>query len=54
MLFTISSNLGPEARAAYAKYLDATTIEEKIRKLEEFISKIPKHKGTETKVVLLN
>ena len=53
MLFTISSNLGPEARAAYAKYLEATTIEEKIRKLEEFISKIPKHKGTE-KIVALN
>ncbi len=41
------ANLPPEAKAKYAKYLDAKTTEEKIRALEEFISAVPKHKGTE-------
>ncbi len=36
-----------EARAKLAKYSEAKTIEEKIRALEEFISSVPKHKGTE-------
>ena len=49
----MSSNIGPEANAAYEKYLDATSIDEKIKKLEEFISLVPKHKGTE-KLVALN
>ncbi len=49
----MSSNIGPEANAAYEKYLDATSIDEKIKKLEEFISLVPKHKGTE-KIVALN
>ncbi|MCE4607153.1 MAG: TGS domain-containing protein [Desulfurococcales archaeon] len=41
------ANLPPEAKAKYAKYLDAKTTEEKIKTLEEFISAVPKHKGTE-------
>ena len=49
----MSSNIGPEANAAYEKYLDATSIDEKIKKLEEFISLVPKHKATE-KIVALN
>ncbi|MCD6324071.1 MAG: GTP-binding protein [Desulfurococcales archaeon] len=41
------TNLPPEARAKWAKYLDARTPEEKLRALEEYLSTIPKHKGTE-------
>ena len=41
------ANLPPEAKAKLAKYSDAKTVEEKIRALEEFISAVPKHKGTE-------
>ncbi len=41
------TNLPPEARAKWAKYLDAKTPEEKLRALEEYMSAIPKHKGTE-------
>ncbi|MFX0178306.1 MAG: GTPase, partial [Candidatus Hodarchaeota archaeon] len=48
-----SSNIGPEAQAAYQKYLDASSLEEKIKKLEEFISLVPKHKATE-RIVALN
>lgn len=44
---TVPANLPPEAKAKYAKYLDAKTTEEKIKALEEFISAVPKHKGTE-------
>ena len=44
---TVPANLPPEAKAKYAKYLDAKTTEEKIKTLEEFISAVPKHKGTE-------
>ncbi|MFW9949731.1 MAG: GTPase [Candidatus Thorarchaeota archaeon] len=49
----MSSNIGPEAQAAYQRYLDATTLDEKIKKLEEFLSVVPKHKATE-KIVALN
>lgn len=49
----MSSNIGPEAEAAYQKYLDASTVDEKIKCLEEFISLVPKHKATE-KIVALN
>ena len=49
----MSSNIGPEAEAAYQKYLDAPTLDEKITRLEEFISLVPKHKATE-KIVALN
>ena len=48
----MSSNLGPEARAKYTQYLDAGALEEKIKLLEEFISLVPKHKGTENIVAL--
>jgi len=41
------TNLPPEAQAAYSRHMDATTLEEKIRTLEEFLSLVPKHKGTE-------
>jgi len=49
----MSSNIGPEAQAAYQKYLDANSLDEKIKKLEEFLSLVPKHKATE-KIVALN
>ncbi len=49
----MSSNIGPEAQAKYAEFLDAKTLEDKIRLLTEFISLIPKHKATE-KIVALN
>ena len=49
----MSSNIGPEAEAAYQKYLDASTLDDKIKCLEEFISLVPKHKATE-KIVALN
>ena len=49
----MSSNIGAEAQAAYNKYLDASSIDEKIILLEEFISLVPKHKATE-KIVALN
>ncbi len=49
----MSSNIGAEAQAAYNKYLDASSIDEKIKRLEEFISLVPKHKSTE-KIVALN
>ncbi len=41
------TNLPPEAQVAEEKYTKATTLPEKIKALQEFISKIPKHKGTE-------
>ena len=48
----MSSNIGPEAQAAYQKYLDAGSIDEKIKRLEEFLSLVPKHKATENIVAL--
>ncbi len=41
------TNLPPEARAKWIKVMEAKTPEDKIRALEEFISSVPKHKGTE-------
>ena len=49
----MSSNIGPEAQAAYQKYLDAGSLDEKIKRLEEFLSLVPKHKATE-RIVALN
>jgi len=46
------TNLPPEAQAAYTRHLDANTLEEKIKTLEEFLSLIPKHKGTEKLIAL--
>ena len=41
------TNLPAEAQAAWQKYLSAKSLEDKIKALEEYISLIPKHKGTE-------
>lgn len=41
------TNLPPEAKAKWMKFTEAKTVEEKIAALEEFISSVPKHKGTE-------
>ncbi|MGB9725133.1 MAG: TGS domain-containing protein [Fervidicoccaceae archaeon] len=41
------TNLPPEAKAKWLKFTEARTLEEKIAALEEFISSVPKHKGTE-------
>ncbi len=41
------ANLPAEARAKWVKVMEARTPEEKIRALEEFLSSVPKHKGTE-------
>lgn len=41
------TNLPAEARAKWIKVMEARTIEEKIEALEEFLSAVPKHKGTE-------
>ncbi|MFW9877941.1 MAG: GTPase [Candidatus Thorarchaeota archaeon] len=49
----MSSNLPPQAKTKYQEYLDAGSIEERIKKLEEFLSLVPKHKATE-KIVALN
>jgi len=43
----VPTNLPAEARAKWVKYLEARTPEEKLRALEEYLSAIPKHKGTE-------
>lgn len=40
------ANLPAEARAKWLKVMEARTPEEKIRALEEFLSAVPKHKGT--------
>ncbi|MEJ2736190.1 MAG: TGS domain-containing protein [Anaerolineae bacterium] len=40
-------NLPPEALEAQHRHRDAETLEEKISTLEEYISAIPKHKGTD-------
>ncbi|MFX0104900.1 MAG: GTPase [Candidatus Hodarchaeota archaeon] len=49
----MSSNLPPQAKAKYQEYLDAGSLEERIKKLEEFLSLVPKHKATE-RIVALN
>lgn len=41
------TNLPVEARVKWIKVMEARTPEEKIRALEEFLSSVPKHKGTE-------
>jgi len=43
----VPANLTPQANAAWEKHQDATTTAEKISTLEEFMSLVPKHKGTE-------
>ncbi|MHA1220748.1 MAG: GTPase [Candidatus Heimdallarchaeota archaeon] len=49
----MSTNLSPEAKLAEQEYSEASTIEDKIVKLEIFISMIPKHKATEKMVARL-
>lgn len=49
----MSTNLSPEAKLAEQEYNDATNLEEKIVKLEKFISLVPKHKATEKLVARL-
>jgi len=44
------ANLPPEAKAKWLKVMEAKTPEEKLRALEEFLSAVPKHKGTENLV----
>ncbi|MEM0457903.1 MAG: TGS domain-containing protein [Sulfolobales archaeon] len=44
------TNLPPEARAKFVKYQEARTPEEKLQALQEFLSAVPKHKGTENLV----
>jgi small GTP-binding protein len=41
------TNLPPQAKAAEKKYIEARTLPEKIKYLQEFLSLIPEHKGTE-------
>jgi len=43
-------NLPKEARAKYQKVLEARTKEEKLKALQDYLSSIPKHKGTENLV----
>ncbi len=43
----LPTNLPAEARAKWVKVMEARTVEEKISALEEFLSAVPKHKGTE-------
>lgn len=44
------ANLPAEAKAKWLKVVEAKTPEEKLRALEEFLSAVPKHKGTENLV----
>jgi len=41
------ANLPPQAKAAERRYIEARTLPEKIKYLQEFISSIPEHKGNE-------
>ncbi|RLE56630.1 MAG: GTP-binding protein [Thermoprotei archaeon] len=41
------TNLPAEAKAKWIKVMEARTPEEKIKALQEFLSSVPKHKGTE-------
>ncbi len=41
------ANIPPQAKAAEQRYINAKTLPEKIRYLQEFISSIPEHKGNE-------
>jgi hypothetical protein len=43
----VPANLPAEARAKWLKVVEAKTPEEKIRAMEEFLSSVPRHKGTE-------
>jgi ribosome-interacting GTPase 1 len=43
----VPANLPAEAKAKWLKVMEAKTPEEKIKAMEEFLSAVPKHKGTE-------
>jgi ribosome-interacting GTPase 1 len=43
----VPANLPAEAKAAWLRVIEARTVEDKIRAMEEFLSKVPRHKGTE-------
>ncbi len=43
----VPTNLSPEAMAARQRYMEASSIEEQIKGLREYIALVPKHKGTE-------
>jgi len=45
------TNLPAEARAKWIKVMEAKTPEEKLAALQEFLSAVPKHKGTENLVL---
>ncbi len=47
MVRRLPANLPPQAKAAEQRYINAKTLPEKIKYLEEFISTIPEHKGNE-------
>jgi ribosome-interacting GTPase 1 len=49
----MSTNLSPEAKMAEQEYNEANTLDDKIIKLEKFISLVPKHKATEKMVARL-
>jgi hypothetical protein len=49
----MSTNLSPEAKLAEKEYMEANTLQDKVMKLERFISLIPKHKATEKMVARL-
>ena len=49
----MSTNLSPEAKLAEQEYQDASNLDDKIQKLEKYISMIPKHKATEKMVARL-
>ncbi|MQL55861.1 TGS domain-containing protein [Acidianus ambivalens] len=44
------TNLPAEAKAKWLKVMDAKTPEEKIKAIQDFLSSVPKHKGTENLV----
>ncbi|MCD6358221.1 MAG: TGS domain-containing protein [Thermoproteales archaeon] len=45
------ANLPPQAKAKWLKVMEARTKEEKLKALMEFLSAVPKHKGTEKLVM---
>jgi len=45
------ANLPPQAKAKWLKVMEARTKEEKLKALKEFLSAVPKHKGTEKLVM---
>jgi len=44
------TNLPAEARSKWLRVMEAKTPEEKIRAIQDFLSSVPKHKGTENLV----